>query len=316
MTRVTGEFSAIVPAPIATAPEILNSLNHHRPPDPLRLDINGSEVLVWLGEQTDPIFNEHGEVDELPRTNSFKVWITRDVSVQSDSTGREILSRDDEQKFEEILIEALKRVVSAIKRRTRQSSIDTRHPVHSYSDRYHRVDETVDTVFPHQTGWNRMPAYTHGMISFGPFSEELDETMWNAMRIEVNSPVELPLYDELVHDAVTLRFDMHYQLAALSAAIAIELMLGEICSTLLQREGNLRDTQIEAILFGRNTTSLVRLIRELDSSTQICNKEIQSVFEERNRIAHGKSRYTNHERMSGIINMSYKVRKILDDLTG
>ena len=315
VTKVIGEFTAVVPEPIATAPGILNLLNQHRAPDPLKLSFSESEVLVYLGEQTDPIFNEHGEVDQLPMIKSFIVWITRDVSLQSDSIGRETLSIDDERDFEGILVEAVKRVVSAIKQRTRQSFIDTRHPIHSYSYKYHMADQTVDTVFPLRSGSHRMPQYTLGRISFGFLhSEELDETKWKAIQTGVSSPVELPLYDELIHDAETLRFDMRYQLAALSAAIAVELMLGEICSTLLRREGNLQNTQIQAILSDRRTTSLVRLIKALSPSVQIDNKEIQSIFEERNRIAHGESRYTDPDRMAEMIKVSYKVRKVLTDL--
>ena len=314
MTKVTGEFTAVVPGPIAVAPEVLNLLNQHRPPNPLDLSFSESEVLVRLGEQTDPIFNEYGDVDQLPMIKSFRVRIKRDVSLQSDSTGQETLSVEDERAFEKILVEATKRVVSAIKQRTRQSIIDTRHPIYSYSCKYHTADQTVTTVFPLRPGSHRMPQYTLGKISFGPFAEELDETMWRDAQSEVSSPVELPLYDELIYDAATLRWDMRYQLAALSAAMAVELMLSEICSTLLRREGNLRDTQIQAKLSGRRRSSLVRLIKELDPNIQIDNKEIQALFKERNRIAHGESRYTDPDRMADMINVSYKVRKVLTDL--
>ena len=314
VTKVTGEFTAVVPGPIAAAAEVLNLLNQHRPPDPLDLSFSESEVLVRLGEQTDPIFNEYGDVDQLPMIKSFRVWIKRDVFLQSDSTGKETLSIEDERAFEKILVEATKRIVSAIKQRTRQSFIDTRHPIHSYSYKYHMADQAVATVFPLSSGSHRMPQYTLGKISFGHIGEELDETMWRGMQTEVNCPVELPLYDELIHDAETLRWDMRYQLAALSAAIAVELMLSEICSTLLRCRGNLHNTQIQAILSDRRTTSLVRLIKELEPSLQIDNKEIQGLFEERNRIAHGESRYTDPHRMSKMISVSYKVRKVLTDL--
>ena len=316
MTNVTGVFTAVIPEPIAVAPEVLNLLNQHRSPDPLTLDISESEVLVHLGEQTEPIYNEYGEVDQLPMIKSFRVWIKRDISLQSDSTGQEALSIEDEREFERVLVEAAQRVVSAIKQRTRQSFIDTRHPIHSYSYKYHMDDQTVDTVFSLRSGSHRMPQYTLGRISFSFLhSEELDETNWEAIQTEVRCPVELPLYDELIHDAETLRWDMRYQLAALSAAIAVELMLGEICSTLLQREGKLRDNPSQVILSGLRWQSQVQLIKSLSPSIQINDKEIQFVFEERNRIAHGKSRYTYPDRMAEMINVSHKIRKVLTDLT-
>ena len=314
MVKVIGEFTAVVPGSITVVPEILNLLNQHRGPDSLKLNISESEVLVRLGEQTDPIFNEHGDVDQLPMIRSFRVWISRDVSLQSDSTGQGILSIKDEREFEKVLVEAMKRVVSAIKQQTRQSFIDTRHPIDSYSYKYHMADQTVDTVFPLRSGCYRSPQYTLGRISFRHFGEELDETTWRDIQTEVKCPVELPLYDELIHDAETLRFDMRYQLAALSAAIAVELMLSEICSTLLRREGNLRDTQIQAKLSNLRWRSQVRLIKSLSPSIHIDDEEIQSFFKERNRIAHGESRYTDPDRMAEMISVSYKVRKVLTDL--
>ena len=91
MTKVIGKFTAAVPGPIAVAPEILHFLNRLRAPDPLKLSFGESEILVNLGEQTEPMFNEYGDLDQLPIIKSFVVWITRDVSLQSDSTGQQTL---------------------------------------------------------------------------------------------------------------------------------------------------------------------------------------------------------------------------------
>ena len=310
MTKLTGEFTATVPSPIVTAPDILNLMNQHRSPS-LTLCIDKSEILVQIGEQTEAILDEDGYAVSLPRIRSFKVWITRDVSLDSDSDGREIVSMSDERKFEDMLVEAIRRVVSAIKQRTRQPSIDTRHPVHTYGYKYHRTDETVDTMFLLQEGTHRIPEYAFGVISFDKPCGELDENMWENIRTEVVSPVEISLYDELLHDAVTLRSSMQYQLATLSAAIATELMLAEICSRLLERQGNLQETQIQVLLSRRRPNDLVRLINEFDPDILISHKEIQSVFEERNKIAHGKSRDIDADRMADIIHISNKVREIL-----
>ena len=313
MTRLTGEFTATVPSPIVTAPDILNLMNQHRSPS-LTMYIDESEILVQIEEQTEAIFDEHGDVVDLPKIRSFKVWIKRDVSLDSDSDGREIVSMNDERKFEDTLIEAIRRVVSAIKQRTRQPSIDTRHPVHSYGYKYHRSDETVDTMLILQEGMHRIPGYAWGVFSFGEPCGELDENMWENIRTDIASPVEIPLYDEFLHQAVMLISSMQYHLATLSAAIATELMLAEICSRLLSRQGNLVETQIQMLLQGRRPGDLIRIIHELDSNIPITHKEVQSVSEERNRIAHGKSRYTEANRMARIINISNKVRKALSCL--
>ncbi len=313
MARLTGEFTATVPAPIVAAPGLLNLMNSHRSPS-LAMCIDKSEILVQIEEQTEPVFDEYGDVVVLPEIRSFKVWITREVSLELNSEEHEIVSTDDEGKFEEVLVEAIRRVVSAIKQRTGQPSIDTRHPVHSYGYKYHRADETVNTMLPLQEGMHRRPEYAWGVISFDNPCGELDENMWETIRADVASPVEIPIYDELLHDAVMLRSSMQYQLAALSAAIAIELMLWEICSRLLERQGNLQETQIHVLLQGRRPGDLIKIIRKLDPDISISSKEVQSVSEERNRIAHGKSRYTDADRMADILHISNKVRKVLSCL--
>ena len=130
--------------------------------------------------------------------------------MDSDSNGREIVSMSDERKFEQTLVEAIRRVVSAIKKRTGQPSIDTRHPVHSYSYKYHRADETVGTMLILQEGMHRIPEYALGAFSFDEPCGELDENMWEAIRTDIASLVEIPLYDEFLHDAVILRSGMQY----------------------------------------------------------------------------------------------------------
>ena len=315
MTKLTGEFTATVPSPIVTAPDILNLMDGHRSPS-LTLRINKSEILVQIEEQTDAIFDEYGDVIELPQIKSFKVWITRDVSLDSDSEGCEIVSTNDERRFEDMLVEAIGRVVSAIKKRTGQPSIDTRHPVHSYSYKYHRADETVNTMFPLQEGNHKIPEDAWGVIFFDNPCGELDENTWETIQTDIASPVEIPLYDEFLYDAVILKSGMQYQFAMLSAAIALELLLWEICSSLLEWKGNLQETQIQVLLSGRRPNDLVRLINELDPDIPISHKEVQSAFEERNKIAHGKSRDIDADRIADIIGISNKARNVLSCLAG
>lgn len=313
VTRVTGEFTASVPAPIVVARSILELMDRHRSPG-IKLRIDESDVMVQLEEQTEPILDEHGYEEILPRISGFKVCIVRDVPLSSDSEGRAILSLNDEREFEEVLVEAIRRVVSAIKLRTGQSSIDTRHPVHSYGYRYFSDDQPVATRFPVGEGFHRMPAYARGAFAFANLFQELDAGLWESLQAEVASPLEIPLYDELLHDAVTFRTDMNYQMAALSAAISMELMLAEICTVLLVREGNLRDSQIQKKIRDTRLKDLVNMIKERDSDFPLTTKEVQSFFDERNSIAHGDRLYTSAETMADMIATARRVRGVLGSL--
>ena len=315
MVKVVGEFKAIVPVPIMATHDIINSLKSRSSlPGPLTFSIKDSEVQVSLGEQTEPTFDEQGE-EELPRIKSFHVRITRPVAVQSDAAEREALTKDDEQAFEDILVESIKRLASAIKRRTEQSSIDTRHPVHGYRYTYYRANGAVLRAESPPEPGSRIPRYALGRLAgfLTPFKSpgELDTAMWTDMQGDVQSSVELPLYDELIYDAETLQAAMEYQMAALSAATGIELMLHEICSTLLQRKG-LGDEQIKLLLGGRSSPQLVGIMKKLDSTIQLPN--LDTAIKERNAIAHGKSRNIEPERMAEIINTSHRVKEILDRL--
>ena len=59
---------------------------------------------------------------------------------------------------------------------------------------------------------------------------------------------------------------------------------------------------------------MIQIIHQLDPDISISHKEVQSVSEERNRIAHGKSRYTDADQMANIIDISNKVRKVINGL--
>lgn len=320
MVKVIGKFDAIIPKPIVAAPDIINALNGHgSQPGPLMLSIRDTlgrdtRVLVSPAGLTEPALPEHGE---LPMIESFYVCITREVAVQSDSTGKEILSRDDEEKSEEILIEAVKRVVSAIKKRTEQASIDTRRPVGGYRCSYDRKDGTeLKAEFPTEPESYRMPRYALASLP-GVFTrirpqKELDKAMWADLQGEVHSPVALPLHEELIHDAEVLQKAMRCEQATLCAAIAVELMLNRICSILLRRKG-LQGEQVEKKLARKNLKSLPRTIKKLDPGTQVCVEKIDFVREERNNIAHGKSPDTPSDRMVEIIKTADEVRRILDD---
>ena len=313
VTKVTGKFTASVPAPIVVARSILEMVDRRRSPR-IKLRIDESDVMVNPEERTEPILDEQGFEEVSPRISSFKACIARDVPLQSDSEGCAILSLNDERKFEAVLVEAIRRVVSAIKLRTGQSSIDTRHPVHSYGYRYFSDDQPVGTLFPVREGFYPMPQYALGTISFDAPCKELDTGMWEGLQTEVASPVEIPLYDEFLHDAVTFRAEMNYQMAALSAAISMELMLAKIYTALLVRECNLRKSQIQKKVEDTRQKDLVYMIKALDPDLPISDQEVQSVFRERNCIAHGDRLGTSPETMADMIATARRAREVLGSL--
>ena len=285
MAKVIGEFTATVPKPVTAGTNIINALNgHNRSPDARTLNINGAQVLVRLGGLTEPDL----ESGEYPRVKSFRVHITRDVALQSDE-GQEALTRNDEQEFEKILIKAVRIIVSAIKKETEQWFIDTRRPVQGYRCSYRANDGTViKDEFPREPESYKMPSYAlHSLAGvFTPFMPigELDMAMWADLQGEVNAPIDLPLYDELIYDAAVLQAAKNYEMAALSAAIAIEVMLRRVCLALWRRQGKRKKRA------GGDISKVVKKIKELEPGFRICDDKINRVFRERDRIAHGESR--------------------------
>ncbi len=312
MTKVIGEFTANLPVPILTGPGILNLMNKHSSLS-VNMHIDGSDVRVQLEGQTEPICNEWGDVDLLPRVKSFKVWITRDLPLGTDSEGNKRLSFSDERGFEQVLVKSVKRVVSIIKLKARQSSINTRHPVHSYDYKYHWADQSVGTMFSLHEGAHGLPIYMLDTFSFDVFSHELnelDEGMWEEVQTKVASSVEIPIFDELLHDAIVFRAAMNYRMAALSAAVSIEVLLSRIYETLLACNGTLKDCQVQRL----NNWEKVKKIQELEPDIPILWEEIGPIFDERNRIAHGESLDTSREMMDAMINSCQHVRSVLSGL--
>ena len=321
MPRVTGEFNVILPTPIVAAQEVIEMLCSHNHPDSIKLNVNASDVMASLGETTPLEEDDYGNPIELPRIASLSVWITREARTQCDANGREILLTYEEELYEEILVESLRRLTSAIKDTIGQSGINTRHPIRSYSSRYHREDRQIGTEFAWPRRSFRIPKYAYGSFFFTDSVSDslgkpgaLDLGIWDSVQSKVHIPFKLPVYDELIHDAAVYRSEARYQLAALSSSIAVELMLKEICRKLLRRQGNLHDEQIDAILSERRVPSLVYLIRSLSSNLNFTGKEIQQVSRIRNEIAHGETRDTDEEKLRDVLNITYKVRNTLESL--
>ena len=229
--KIIGRFNAFIPVPIFASFDILDVVGSRQSKSRINLKIGESDVSVCLGDYTEPTY------DELPTIKSFNVEITRPASLQCEIGSREALLRSEECYFEGVLVEAVRRIVTAIKRKTKQALIDTRHPVHSFEFSYFEMDCEADKPFySNDPEFRRMPRYALGRIAFDNLSAELDISLWTNIGTEVNSPVQIPTYDDLIFDALTFRDGLHYQMATLSAAIAIELMVNKIYTTVFVQE--------------------------------------------------------------------------------
>ena len=238
--RIIGRFFAFIPVPIIASFDILDVVGSSQFKSRIDLKIGQSDVSVLLGDYTDPTS------DELPTIKSFEVQITRSASLQCKTGIRKALPRSEENYFEDVLIEAVGRVVTAIKRKTKQAFINTRHPVHSYEFSYFREDCEVNKPFYfNDPAIRKLPRYALGRVAFDSLSAELDTTLWTNLGPEINSPVRLPTYDELIFDALTFRDGLNYQMATLSAAIAIELMVSKIYTTFLHKECGITKPQVK-----------------------------------------------------------------------
>lgn len=305
MPEVVGHFEVTLPVAVSVAPELKTAAL-----DPCEFTVDGSRASILPHEFTEAVHYEDIDEWELPKLVGLRVWITRSSNLEEDDQGRKVLSRDEEQAFEGILIEAVKRFVSVVKHQIGQWDLDTRHPVHSYNYRYLHADSSVNTSWPLSEGSKRMPEYALGMISFETYGEVTAE-VWKSVNENVVTPMHAPPYEELLHDATTFRGSMRYDTAALFAGMAIELMLEAACKALLQKKGRLDDKQCDAILADRRMPSLISLVRRLDSSLAIDSKGIQKTFTLRNRIAHGKVLDVTSSEMTNALRTAHSLRRDL-----
>ena len=305
MQKVIGQFDVTLPVAISVGTELLNAT-----PNPCTFQIQDSEISISPLEYTEAVYYEEHDEWELPRLTEIRVWITRPTPVQTDDQGCHRLSGDSEADFERELVEATRRVVSAVKQRIGQWDVDTRHPVYSYSYRYFYADISVSTDWPLASRSKAMPEYAKGMITFQTHGEVTGE-VWQQVIDDTKSPVNLPFYDELLYDAMTLRMSMRYDAAVLYAAIAVELMLETACGLLLKTNDNLDEGQIDVKLRGRKIPALVKMIRRLEPSLGIDESGIRRTAKLRNKIAHGEPCTVTPDDMSTALKTAHSLRRDL-----
>ena len=140
MAKVEGSFDVTLPVPItALGLPILN-----RNVTACAFEIDNAKVELSPGRFTGVWIDPETDEQEPPSLGGIEVRITRAAGVTRDEQGNRRLETDEEREFERIIIEATRRFVTAVKRKTRQWSLNTRYPIHSYDCTF------LDTQLPRE----------------------------------------------------------------------------------------------------------------------------------------------------------------------
>lgn len=306
MTIVHGQFDLTLTTPVSMSFEIVQEELEQ-----ITFDIDTSRVMIRplkIKEGTD----YNGDV-EPPRLIDVRVWIIKEAILVTDTEGQQKLSGDEEVSFEKILIEAVRRFVTLVKLRTDQWSLDTRYPVYSYKYAYFLGDDTLDTSFPLSKGSRKMPEYFKGRLTFETY-EELTIDAWRGIVQAIGVPTPLPIHEEFLYDARIFRDSGQYHISILFAAVAVEVILEEVSEKLLKAKGTLTDSQCDAILSGRRVPSLVKLVKELEPSIQLDRKNLEWLLQQRNKIAHGKTRISKGQDAGKAIGVATALRRQLSEI--
>jgi hypothetical protein len=252
---------------------------------------------------------------EAPKLTEIRVWISKEIDLGGVQKESLTPSPDEERMFERVLVEATRRLITIIKHKTNQWDLDTRHPVRAYNCAYSRGDVRLGTVWPMECGAKRLPEYAAGMIicHASDFQKDLTRVIWQEVAAEASRPALVFFYDELLNDAKTFRSQMRYDVSALYAAIASELMLEQACEILLRTRRNLSNKQCEAKLRKLNKHQILNLIRELDASVHVKYEDVRKLFNLRNNIAHGKAQTVTGQEAAEAISTAEQLKQHLGD---
>ena len=304
MTEVCGQFNVTLTTPIAVSPDTRQeALN------PCKLDIEDSEVALGTLKISPMIDYGDGAFGGSELTD-IRVWISREVELSAVSQTAQQIPREEQTKFEQILIAVTRRFVTAVKQSIGQWDLDTRHPVYSYTYKYLLADTSLDTSRPLSSGSRAMPEYAKGTITLETH-KSLTTAVWRKVEQNVKAPVELPFYEELLYDARTFRDHMQYDTAILFAAVATEVVLKEACLKLLSNKRGLSSSLCDSRLRNMKVRSLVKLMKELEPSSQVNQKDIEWLFDQRNKIAHGKTRISTWQDAATAIKITKTLKRQL-----
>jgi len=285
MAKIQGRFDVSLSIPIDVAPDFPTSGLA-----PCHFQIEGDRVTILPLSITEATPYPDGDYD-APKLTEIRIWICREIDLGREQEESLTLSPDEERGFERVLVEASRRFVTIIKHKSNQWHLDTRHPVYAYNYAYSRADVRLGTVWPMEPDTKHLPEYAGGIIMFHTrdFQNELTRDMWQEVVAEVSHPASVSLHDELLHDAKTFRSHMRYDASALYAAIASELMLEKTCGSLLRTKSGLSEKQREAKVSRLKVPQLLELICKLDPSLPVKYDNVRTLFQLRNKIAHGET---------------------------
>ena len=304
-----GQFDVTLSIPIDVAPDFpISDLV------PCHFQIEGDRIAISPLSMTSVTLYPDGDY-EPPKLTEIRVWIIREIDLGREQEESLILSKDEERRFEGILIEATGHFVTIIKHKTNQWDLDTRHPVYAYNYAYSRADERLGPV-PMERGTKRLPEYAMGtiMLHTRDAQSELTQEMWQDVATEVSRPASVSLHDELLHDAKTFRSHMRYDASALYAAIASELMLEKACRILLRTRSDLSEKQSESKVSKLNVPRLLKLIYELDPSVPVECQNVTKLFQLRNKIAHGETLTTTWREANEALSTAEQLKRDLTDI--
>lgn len=307
MTTVHGQFDVKLSIPIDVAPDFpVSGLTTCK----FQLD---ADRIILSPLCITPVTSYPDGDYEPPKLTEIRVLISREINLREDNL---ILSREEEQTFEKVLVEATIRFVTIIKHKTNQWDLDVRHPVYAYNYAYSLKDVQLPTLWPMEPGHMRMPEYHMGTIIFhtSELQDELTQDIWQEVIAEVSSPASVQFHDELLHDAKTFRSQMRYDAEVLYAAIASELMLEKACGTLLRRKGGLNDRQCDSIVSKLRIPQLLELINELDPSLPVKEKDTKKLFQLRNKIAHGSIKTVTYKESNEALGIAEQLKQNLEGI--
>ncbi|MEX2598351.1 MAG: hypothetical protein WD533_01725 [Dehalococcoidia bacterium] len=306
-TEVTASFHVTLAHAIAVSPGIAE----HSLPG-LSFAMEGAKVSIVLGDvkelgrdPSDPPEFEIGDIN---------VFVTKAATLEKNPQEELVLPPDEEEQFDALLINAVRRVVCVVRLAANQWGLDSYNPIRSYSANYRSSANKVKTRWPEHPGFRKLPKYAQGGLSLNPadFYSELTETLW----IEVESDVRharLPAaYEELLLDAKSYRSNLRHDLATLFAAMSAELLIVAACRNLLMKHGNFEEHQLEVLLSNRRTESVLDLVNSFSSEPLVKKKELDALMKQRNDVVHRAVRTLTSTDASRAIRTVERIREALD----
>jgi len=308
MEDITGRFEVTLSTPVDLSPDFPSS-----GVPACHLEIDGSRITIVPLKMTETV--DYGDGDyESPQLTEIEVTIVKEAAVEGGGEPR--LPRDEESKFESVLVDATRRFVTLAKHKTSQWDLDVRHPVHAYSSEYSRQGTPLSTSWPNREGTRSMPRYFVGTLirNTREAYEELSSKTWDEIVETISTYSTPPYYDELVADSISFRLRSRYDSSVLYGAIAAELMLERACHILLRTDHNLSEDQCETITKRMNNPAKLDLLGKLAPDVRVDGKAVTKLFELRNKIAHGRSVDISWEDAVGSASTVEHIKRVLSSV--